>query len=33
LHRQLDAGERLSTLRAWAEETGRFTRTVLKNEK
>jgi 4-alpha-glucanotransferase len=33
LHRQLDAGERLSTLRAWAEETGRFTRTVMKNGK
>ena len=33
LRRQPDAGERLSSLRAWAEETGRFTRTVIKKEK
>jgi hypothetical protein len=33
LSRQPDARERLASLRAWAEETGRLTMTVMKNEK
>jgi 4-alpha-glucanotransferase len=32
LRRQPDAGERLASLRAWAQETGRFTMTVMRNE-